>query len=556
MARAVIRLGDDTSHGGQVITASARMTIDGIPVALWGDRCSCPIDGHDTCVICEGEPEALYDGIPVALEGHKTDCGAVLIPTQINRCNMSPLVKAGQSIEPGPRPQGSGIVGLRIDGERTDWMVNAVDDHFWGRFGLPYLKRNRSEFDDGVWSIFGDDIPKEAIDRLWTATREGTFPRPAYEFVPSMPDRAFGYYRNGTIFLLESLILEGLTSPEKRWMLFLVMAEEYGHHIDHVLRTMYSSRGSDAPKDEGTFFAADCVHFHDLLDNGFAYATFTFADKNGVAKPKTVAYEVSLSDVPRGTRLHALLEIDEPGDDHGTVKLASGQDVEVEFFTIRGAGAAHEKLTKNAALEVHLPYDNRLDEGCAWPDVPCADEESVETCYYKAWREIEKEGTLAFRSHHGDLQYFHCMCPTGNPTNRQVLDSILSKAEAWYERSLALSSGGDFKGNGLFHLGKLCHMVQDSFAQSHTWRDEKSKKVITFQDYNEQDPKKHSTADSYESLGATDAFHATKRLMTFFKERKPFRPEVEKFLREEVFPFQPGVIDHAAGGTRPEYAKG
>ncbi len=94
MARAVIRLGDDTSHGGKVITASARMTIDGIPVALWGDRCSCPIDGHDTCVICEGEPEALYDGIPIALEGHKTDCGAVLIPTQINRCNISPLVKA------------------------------------------------------------------------------------------------------------------------------------------------------------------------------------------------------------------------------------------------------------------------------------------------------------------------------------------------------------------------------------------------------------------------------------------------------------------------------
>lgn len=94
MARAVIRLGDDTSHGGKVITASARMTIDGIPVALWGDRCSCPIDGHDTCVICEGEPEALYDGIPVALEGHKTDCGAVLIPTQLNRCNVSPLVKA------------------------------------------------------------------------------------------------------------------------------------------------------------------------------------------------------------------------------------------------------------------------------------------------------------------------------------------------------------------------------------------------------------------------------------------------------------------------------
>ncbi len=57
-------------------------------------------------------------------------------------------------------------------------------------------------------------------------------------------------------------------------------------------------------------------------------------------------------------------------------------------------------------------------------------------------------------------------------------------------------------------------------------------------------------------MGATDAFDATKRLMTFFKERKPFNPEIETFLREDVFSFQPGVINQTAGGTRPEYAKG
>ena len=91
MARAVIRLGDDTSHGGRVIEATARMTIDGIPVALWGDHCSCPHEGHDNCVICEGEPDAMFDGRPVALEGHKTSCGASLIASQLDRCTVSPL---------------------------------------------------------------------------------------------------------------------------------------------------------------------------------------------------------------------------------------------------------------------------------------------------------------------------------------------------------------------------------------------------------------------------------------------------------------------------------
>ena len=93
MARPVIRLGDPTSHGGRVISASARMTIDGIPVALVGDRCTCPIPYHYNCVIVEGESEVIYDGIQVALEGHKTSCGATLIPSQTNRSNVSPLVK-------------------------------------------------------------------------------------------------------------------------------------------------------------------------------------------------------------------------------------------------------------------------------------------------------------------------------------------------------------------------------------------------------------------------------------------------------------------------------
>jgi uncharacterized Zn-binding protein involved in type VI secretion len=554
MSRAVIRLGDETSHGGKVISASARMTIDGVPVALWGDHCACPHDGHDNCVICEGEPEAMYDGIPIALEGHKTDCGATLIASQLNRCHVSPLVKMQPTT--ASRPGLRAAQELMVHEGNSKLEVVGVDDHFWRTFGIPYHRRDRSEFDDGIWSIFGDDIKQETIDRLWNAVQESSFPQPTYEFVQSMPDKVYGYYRDGTIYLLEPLILQGLESPEKRWLLFLAMAEEFGHHIDHVLRCQYSSLGGDAPGDEGTFFAADCVHFHDLLEKDFAFASFKFAKKGDGSSAKTVDYHISRPEVSRRTRRRYLLDIDDPGDDHGTVTLHNGQEVEVEFFAIRGAGAAHETITKNAALAVKLPYDNRLDEGSAWPDVPCADEDSVETCYYKAWREIEKEDTLAFRSHHGDLQYFHCMCPTGNPTNRQVLELIISKAEAWYERSLTLSTGADFKGNGLFHLGKLCHMVQDSFSRSHTWRDEKTNQVKTFQDYNKQDPKKHSTADSYESPGVNDAFNATKRLMTFFKARNRFKPEVERFLRDEVFPFQSGAIDQPAGGTRPEYTEG
>jgi uncharacterized Zn-binding protein involved in type VI secretion len=77
--KGVIRLGDATSHGGRVVTASGVARVHGITVARKGDACVCPISGHTACVIAEGDPRVLLDGVPVAFEGHKTSCGATLI---------------------------------------------------------------------------------------------------------------------------------------------------------------------------------------------------------------------------------------------------------------------------------------------------------------------------------------------------------------------------------------------------------------------------------------------------------------------------------------------
>lgn len=83
--RNVIRLGDPTSHGGKVESVSAtHFTVGGIPVARVGDKCSCPIKGHDNCTIAEGDPHHVIDGIAVAHEGHKATCGATLIATTGN----------------------------------------------------------------------------------------------------------------------------------------------------------------------------------------------------------------------------------------------------------------------------------------------------------------------------------------------------------------------------------------------------------------------------------------------------------------------------------------
>ena len=82
--RRVIRLGDRTSHGGYVVSATSRFIIMDKPVARLGDKCTCPKKGHDNCYIVEGDPDWTIDGVPVALEGHKLSCGAVLISSMPN----------------------------------------------------------------------------------------------------------------------------------------------------------------------------------------------------------------------------------------------------------------------------------------------------------------------------------------------------------------------------------------------------------------------------------------------------------------------------------------
>lgn len=76
----LIRVGDPTSHGGEVLTGSTHMVVDGKPVARRGDKVSCPI--HGDTVIDSASPTYLTDGKGTARDGDTTACGATLHATQ------------------------------------------------------------------------------------------------------------------------------------------------------------------------------------------------------------------------------------------------------------------------------------------------------------------------------------------------------------------------------------------------------------------------------------------------------------------------------------------
>lgn len=77
MALQIILIGDQTTHGGSVITASDSHTVGGRGIARLGDLVSCP--EHGVNKIVEAHPTFSVGDKRVALHGHRTECGCTLI---------------------------------------------------------------------------------------------------------------------------------------------------------------------------------------------------------------------------------------------------------------------------------------------------------------------------------------------------------------------------------------------------------------------------------------------------------------------------------------------
>jgi len=124
MRRRVIRLGDPTTHGGKVVSASAVTTIFGKPVARMGDKATCPIPGHGTVTIVEGDPDWTDDGKPISLEGHKCSCGCSLISTLSNVVRSpegSGAASAGAGSAAGAVATAAGVSSLSSGSASEDY---------------------------------------------------------------------------------------------------------------------------------------------------------------------------------------------------------------------------------------------------------------------------------------------------------------------------------------------------------------------------------------------------------------------------------------------------
>jgi hypothetical protein len=123
---------------------------------------------------------------------------------------------------------------------------------------------DEAEFIQWLTPLFGADIPAQAYGRLRAALLEGRLPEPGIRLVEGGLG-LFGHEaaydgRERVIRISRRLVRRVPGDNAEAWKLLIILLEEYGHHLDQLLRREYSKVGGDAPRDEGALLAYALVN--------------------------------------------------------------------------------------------------------------------------------------------------------------------------------------------------------------------------------------------------------------------------------------------------------
>ncbi|WP_233827629.1 PAAR domain-containing protein [Paraburkholderia sp. ZP32-5] len=170
VARAKIRVGDKTSHGGTVIEGFPEMQCYGKPIAGLGHAVTCPkCSGHHQIV--EGVASFSFKGTPIALEGMKTSCGAVLIASQ--HLDLVELVSGGSPSSSDLLTSGPPEGGDHEEQVIEQWF-GLEDEHGNPVKGYKYdllkdgeMHTQAASFDSGKSSVVAGDANLRTV--MWLA---------------------------------------------------------------------------------------------------------------------------------------------------------------------------------------------------------------------------------------------------------------------------------------------------------------------------------------------------------------------------------------------------
>ena len=127
----IIVLGDNTSHGGSVISASGSTSSHGKGWARVGDMVSCP-RCRGVFPIIEGDQGLTDEGKAVAFHGCKVACGAELISSQ----SLTTTEPSGGDAAGGPAlvSGNTGTIGSELMARYAHEALKDATERFRGRF--------------------------------------------------------------------------------------------------------------------------------------------------------------------------------------------------------------------------------------------------------------------------------------------------------------------------------------------------------------------------------------------------------------------------------------
>ncbi|WNG53887.1 hypothetical protein F0U59_03095 [Archangium gephyra] len=181
--------------------------------------------------------------------------------------------------------------------------------------------------------VFGSDLPTAAYQTLRKSLLDKTLALPRIELVTSgLMGHEAGYDNARRVIMVDRQLVSLAERDRSRAATLLVaLVEEFGHHVDNLLRTEFSRQGGDGPRDEGTELAFTLYTQWQAPTPTNPFATYTRAGRTHRLSTDTASFK-------RALRRHTS-EQDRADD------AKAGP---VQFF---GAGRGHGKAGKSFGHE-------------------------------------------------------------------------------------------------------------------------------------------------------------------------------------------------------------
>jgi hypothetical protein len=218
--------------------------------------------------------------IPVKAESRELHQLRSLIITEDHQARSANPGQSGANLRDGngsdtfsiPSVQ-SRVEAITTKAETSEEHKLASDFAFQQLQGLTNLMQERPMV-SWLAHIFGYDIPIKAYVDFQHDLKNGAIAQPKIEVLTSGSEVVYDF-KSQTILVGLDLVESAEQNNDDTWKLNIALTEEYGHHIDYLLRNVYSTVDGDGYLDEGARYAYNILNFRLDQQSSMEYAQHT-----------------------------------------------------------------------------------------------------------------------------------------------------------------------------------------------------------------------------------------------------------------------------------------